>query len=54
MSRVSKSKFGKRMGFVDVYIRFWKFQEVQQSCEMFIVYSLYVHCMFYVNVMKLH
>ena len=50
----SKSNFGKWMRFVDVYIRFWKFQEVQQSCKMFTIYSLYVHCMFYVNAIKLH
>ena len=50
----SKFKFGKRMCFVDVYIWFWKFQEVQQSCKIFTIYSLYVHCMFYEDVMKLH
>ena len=53
-SRVSNSKFGKQMRFVDVYIQSWKLQEVQQSCKMFTIYSLYVHCMFYVNVIKLH
>ena len=53
-NRESKSKFGKWMRFVDVYIRFWKFQKVQQSCKMFTIYSLYVHCMFYVNAIKLH
>ena len=25
---------GKRVRFLEVYVRFWKFQEVSQSCNM--------------------